>query len=79
MESIGVTEFKARCLEVLEEVRQSGRAVTVTRSGKAVARIEPPAVRAKKRKLGAMRGTATIVGDIVGPISTEADWFPERP
>lgn len=39
------SEFKAKCLAVLDEVRDSGREVTITKRGKPVAKlvsIEPP-------------------------------------
>jgi antitoxin (DNA-binding transcriptional repressor) of toxin-antitoxin stability system len=38
---ISVTEFKARCLDLIRKVEKSGKAVTIRRRGKAVARLEP--------------------------------------
>ncbi len=38
---ISVTEFKQACLEVIRQVEQSGRTVTITRRGKVVARLSP--------------------------------------
>lgn len=40
---IAISKFKATCLAVLEEVRKTGRPVRVTRFGKPVADIVPPA------------------------------------
>ncbi len=60
-----ITKFKATCLATLEQVRRTGRPLRVTRFGKPVADIVPPApVRARPGWLGSMRGTARIVGDI---------------
>jgi prevent-host-death family protein len=39
---ISVTEFKQRCLEIIRRVEETGKAVTLTRRGKAVARLQAP-------------------------------------
>ena len=38
---ISVTAFKARCLDLIRKVEQSGKGVTIRRRGKVVARLEP--------------------------------------
>jgi prevent-host-death family protein len=43
---ISVTDFKQRCLEVVRSVERTGRPVTITRRGRAVAHLEPE--RAKR-------------------------------
>ena len=40
---ISVSEFKQRCLELIRRVEATGKPVTITRRGKAVAQLEPPA------------------------------------
>ena len=40
---ISVTEFKHRCLEIIRGVEKTGKPVTITRRGKAVAQLEAPA------------------------------------
>lgn len=40
---ISVTEFKQRCLEIIRAVETTGKAVAITRRGKVVARLQPPA------------------------------------
>lgn len=39
---ISVTEFKHRCLEIIRRVEETGKPVTLTRRGKAVARLQAP-------------------------------------
>ncbi len=39
--AMSVTEFKHRCLEIVRRVERTGQIVTITRRGKAVARLEP--------------------------------------
>lgn len=75
MQKIAISKFKATCLAVLEQVRQTGQPILVTRFGHPVAEISPPgASLTPVRKLGTLAGTMQIVGDIVGPVSDESDW-----
>ncbi len=75
MEEIAISKFKATCLAVLERVRRTGQPVLVTRFGKPVAEIVPPAPpKPAKSWLGSMAGTGVVVGDIVAPASDESDW-----
>lgn len=39
---ITATQFKARCLRLLDEVAETGETLIVTKHGKPVARVEPP-------------------------------------
>lgn len=39
---ISVTEFRQRCLELIRRVEATGKPVTITRRGKAVAQLDPP-------------------------------------
>ncbi len=73
--TLAISKFKATCLAVLEDVRRTGRPVTVTRFGKPVARVVPPtSTRPKKRVLGAYAGQAEILGDIIGPVLPPEAW-----
>ncbi len=73
--TLAISRFKATCLAVIEDVRRTGRPLTVTRFGKPVARIVPPEPDAKKRRvLGAYKGRATIVGDIMSPVLPPEAW-----
>jgi antitoxin (DNA-binding transcriptional repressor) of toxin-antitoxin stability system len=38
---ISVTDFKARCLDLIRKVEKSGKAITIRRRGRVVARLEP--------------------------------------
>jgi len=66
METMAISKFKATCLAVLARVRRTGRPLRITRFGKPVADIVPPAPEpAPNEWLGALTGTAEIRGDIV--------------
>jgi prevent-host-death family protein len=75
MQEIAISKFKATCLAVLERVRRTRQPVRVTRFGEAVAEVVPASANPKKKRwLGSMTGTGSIVGDIVSPAVDEKDW-----
>lgn len=75
MRTISISEFKATCLALLEDVRQTGEPIIVTKRGVPIAEVKPPpATLRPKRRLGGMRGTVTYLGDIVEPVSSIDEW-----
>jgi antitoxin (DNA-binding transcriptional repressor) of toxin-antitoxin stability system len=78
MEQIAVSKFKATCLSVLKRVQKTRKPVLVTRFGVPLAEILPPPPKRKSKWMGSMAGTAEIIGDIVGPISSIDDWDAAR-
>ena len=75
MKEVAISEFKARCLGILEQVRKTRKPIRVTRFGKPVAEVVPPTPEEQPKScLGCMAGTAEIVGDIVGPTGSLEDW-----
>jgi len=56
---VSAGEFKARCLALMDEVRDSGGEYVITKRGEPVAKLVP--VRMERRPLlGSMKGTARI-------------------
>ncbi len=74
MDEIPISKFKATCLAVLENVKQSGKPVLVTRFGQPVAEIYPVNAIHPGRRFGLRTQTGTILSDIVGPTGDESDW-----
>jgi prevent-host-death family protein len=75
MKEVAISEFKAKCLGILEQVRKTRRPIRVTRFGKPVAEVVPPSPEQRpKNWLGCMAGTMEIIGDIVGPTGSFDDW-----
>ncbi|HWZ42693.1 MAG TPA: type II toxin-antitoxin system Phd/YefM family antitoxin [Candidatus Saccharimonadales bacterium] len=68
MQEIAISEFKAKCLALLDEVSKTKKSIRITRRGKPIAEVVPTAPVSKRRKLGAMAGTVKILGDIVSPV-----------
>jgi prevent-host-death family protein len=65
--TIGATEFKARCLELMDRVEKTGNAIVITKRGKPVARLAPVTTR-RRSLVGALKGHIRVRGDIVAPI-----------
>ena len=64
---ISAGEFKARCLALMDEVRDRGGEYVITKRGTPVAKLVP--IRVERRPLlGSMKGTVKVVGDIVDPL-----------
>lgn len=75
MDSMPISKFKATCLAALERVRRTGRPLRVTRFGKPVADVVPPAPTASTTpRLGAMRGTLTLRDDLIEPAAPAREW-----
>ena len=66
------TEFKAKCLNILDRLEPGG--VVVTKRGRAVARVLPVNAGANERLIGSMKGRIKIKGDI---LSTGLNWDAE--
>ncbi|MFN7934242.1 MAG: type II toxin-antitoxin system prevent-host-death family antitoxin [Bryobacteraceae bacterium] len=62
---ITATEFKAKCLALLDEVDQHGGTITVTKRGRPVAELKRSKRTAWKNPANSWAGKVTIVGDIV--------------
>jgi prevent-host-death family protein len=66
--SINASEFKARCLRVLDDVQATRAEIVITKRGKPVARLSPIGP-ARGSLRGAWKGMVQIRGDIV-----HVDW-----
>lgn len=66
---VAISEFKAKCLSLLEEVNKTKMPLRVTRRGKAVADVIPPASAQEERDwIGSMSSDIEITGDITSPV-----------
>ena len=66
------SEFKAKCLALLDRVALTGEPITVTKRGRPVASVEP--VRPRRQR--SLRGSVTYHGDILAPLGDK--WEMER-
>ena len=69
IQEIAISEFKAKCLSLLEEVSKTKTPLRVTRRGKPLADVIPASPEAEERSwIGSMSGSIEIVGEIVSPV-----------
>ncbi len=64
------SEFKAKCLKLMDEVAESGREIIITKNGRPVSRLTPYRKR-PDTFFGADKGKIKILGDIVSPLDVE--------
>jgi prevent-host-death family protein len=78
-ETIAAAKAKTHFLQLLDQVERDRQPITITKRGRVVAQIVPaPAevgVSVFDQVFGRMKGTGTIVGDIVSP--DHESWGPK--
>ncbi len=68
--TIKASEFKAKCLKLMDEVAESGEEIVITKNGRPVARLVAYKVKSGKW-FGPDEGIVEILGDIISPIDVE--------
>ena len=77
--TVGAAEFKARCLRLINEMREDGEPITITKRGRAVAVLTPaPRSEEKPPLLGALRGSVLVYDDPFLPAADPSDWVAAR-
>ncbi len=75
MEEVPISIFKAKCLALLEQVNKTKKPLRITRHGKPVAEVIPPApVVDRAAWIGSMKDSMEILGDIISPANDEDEW-----
>ncbi len=71
MKIVKASEFKARCLQFIEEVSKIGEPLVITKKGVPISQLVP--YRQEPSTLfGALKGSITVKSDILAPI--ENNW-----
>lgn len=65
-------EFKAKCLKLMNEVRQGRESITITKRGTPVAKLVPVEEKESRSLFGFLKDSVIIRGDIVS--STGEKW-----
>lgn len=75
MKKINATDFKARCLAILDDVAHDGETVTITKRGRAVARLVGAGEGGDDRPpQHTLEGTVEFTGDIISPVLPADAW-----
>ena len=76
--AVGAAEFKARCLQIMDQVKETGVEVTITKHGHPVAKLVPVAYQVTRPPLlGSCKDSLIILDDddLVPPTADEwTDW-----
>ena len=71
MRIVKASEFKAKCLKIMDEVAASGESVLITKNGVPISQLIP-AKRRPETLFGSLKGSVSISGDIIAPVA--ANW-----
>lgn len=74
MREIGASDFKARCLALIDEVGETGSSIVISKRGRQVAQLVPYTSVTEAIPQETLRGTATFTGDVEGPVTTPEEW-----
>ena len=74
MDTINASDFKARCLAILDRVHETGERVVILKRGRPVAELSRVTGEGDEYPQAELRGTVTVVGDVVGPVFPEEHW-----
>ncbi len=78
--TIKASEFKAKCLKLMDDVAESGEEIVITKHGRPVAKLAPCRPKPRGAPWGRDRDIIQIHGDLVAPIGVEweAETNPDR-
>ncbi|MGB0680492.1 MAG: type II toxin-antitoxin system Phd/YefM family antitoxin [Polyangiales bacterium] len=75
---ITATEFKAKCLALLDQVAQGGERIRITKRGKAVAElVAPTPTQSELSPQASLKGSVEILGDVCAPVLPAEVWEAE--
>ena len=72
MKEMAAAEFKAKCLAVMEKVKQTGEPVVVTKHGKPMVKVMPMPQK-DAEVFGYLADKIKVVGDVINTTPPE-DW-----
>ena len=74
MQIIAASEFKAKCLAIIDEVGASGTRIVISKRGKPVAELIRYVDLEEGYAQETLRGSARLVGDIEAPAIPHSAW-----
>ena len=75
---MNASEFKTRCLAVLDEIDRTGEPVTILKRGRPVAVVLPVQRGTERYPQDALRGSVEILADILEPAVPADRWDATR-
>jgi prevent-host-death family protein len=74
MKSIPAGVFKAKCLALMDEVKNKRQSVLITKHGQPVAKLVPVEPAERDEIYGFFKGKGSIEGDVIAPALTPEEW-----
>ena len=71
MKTVDASDLQARCPALLDHVSRTGERVVILKRGRPVAELGPPRCAVADYPQMELKGTVTVIGDIVGPAISE--------
>jgi prevent-host-death family protein len=71
MSTMQASEFKAKCLALMDRVARTGETITITKNGKPIAELRPHRPPRASSLIGLHKGQIEIRGDIVESMDKE--------
>ncbi|WP_398331487.1 type II toxin-antitoxin system Phd/YefM family antitoxin [Vulcanococcus sp.] len=68
VQSISASQFKARCLGLMDEVARSGEPLVITKNGVPVAELHPTRGTRRPTPFG-LHPSTRLIGDVVAPLN----------
>lgn len=75
MQTINASVFKAKCLKLMEEVNESGKAIVILKNGKPISKLVPYKSRPQSL-FGLHKGSVRSLDDLIEPV--EMPWEVEQ-
>jgi len=77
MKVINASDFKAKCLRILDDVARTGEGLTILKRGKPIAQITPIPTELGASSQAELLGTVRVKGDSLRPALPPDDWEAE--
>ncbi|MDE0474243.1 MAG: type II toxin-antitoxin system Phd/YefM family antitoxin [Gammaproteobacteria bacterium] len=74
MATIDASDFKARCLAILDRVQATGERIVILKAGRPMAELRPLTRAETGCPQSELRGTVTILGDVIAPAVPPDHW-----
>ena len=74
MIKISATEFKAKCLALIDEVGKTGDTIVIEKRGKAIAQLQKYIPVTDGIPQFSLRGTVSVNADVTKPVLPATEW-----
>ena len=74
MATIDASDFQTRCLAILDRVQATGERIVVLKRGRPVAELRPLTWAGTGYPQAELRGTVTILDDVIAPAVPPDHW-----